>query len=209
MIERWLLLVLLAGCQPGAPPLPSVVSSVEAGEFDAAPVLCQQYKRAMIRNARVVWGLDAPVAVFGAQVYQESACNPDARSPVGATGLAQFMPSTADWIDDVYPDLGQAQPANPDWALRALVRYDKHLYDQVVYDGECDRMGAALSSYNGGLGWHDKRQRIAEDPLDFWNSVRVVNPGITPANQRENEQYPVRIFNRQPQYVTWGRSVTC
>ena len=43
-----------------------------------------QYRPLLTRTAHAVWGLDAPVAVFAAQVHQESAWRPSAVSHVGA-----------------------------------------------------------------------------------------------------------------------------
>ncbi|WP_163769991.1 transglycosylase SLT domain-containing protein, partial [Proteus mirabilis] len=75
----------------------------------------------VIRNARLEWGLSAPVADFAAQLHQESGWRPDAISPAGAQGLAQFMPATADWISQLIPMLSSREPFNPAWAIRALV----------------------------------------------------------------------------------------
>ncbi len=59
---------------------------------------------------------------------QESAWQPMVRSPVGAQGMAQFMPATATWISQLYPQLRENKPYNPTWAIRALVQYDQHLW---------------------------------------------------------------------------------
>lgn len=166
----------------------------------------EKWRRDVIRNARLEFGLDAPVAALAGQVEQESAWNETARSPVGALGIAQFMPATA--ADMARKLGGPAQPLNAAWALRAQAAYMRELINSLEYPTECDAWGAALSSYNGGLGWHNRRRARAANPDDFWTSVRYVNPGITDANQDENEHYPARIIYRhQPKYVTWGRTV--
>lgn len=203
------LALLLTACSPVSQSPPgALITRAEAIEFDAAPPVARKYRPTMTREARAVWGLDAPIPMLAAQIHQESAWNEGARSPVGAGGLAQFMPSTATDFPD---ELGRVDVYNPDWAIRAQARYMRDLYGRVSYPRECDRMGASLSAYNGGIGWHNKRQRIAVDrgdPTNFWNSVRTFNPGVTAANQRENEEYPVRIVDqRQGQYRTWGRVV--
>ena len=96
------------------------------------PAAAQQYRAQLVRTAHSVWGLDAPVAVFAAQVHQESAWKPEAISRVGAGGLAQFMPATASWWCDLNKIAPAAcQPHNPTWALRALVGYNKYLYDRT------------------------------------------------------------------------------
>ena len=48
------------------------------------PPAAQQHKRTLTRIAHSEWGLGAPVAVFAAQIHQESAWKPDAVSQVGA-----------------------------------------------------------------------------------------------------------------------------
>jgi soluble lytic murein transglycosylase-like protein len=94
------------------------------------PREAQHYRRDLTRNAHLVWGLDAPVATFGAQIHQESGWNPDARSPY-AFGLAQFTPDTAAWIGSIDAELAHGDAGNPVWALRALVRYDRWLWDRA------------------------------------------------------------------------------
>jgi soluble lytic murein transglycosylase-like protein len=169
-----------------------------------------QYRADLIRNARFVWGLDAPVATMAGQVHQESAWRERAQSPYAA-GLAQFTPATAEWISGVYrSELAGADPFSPVWALRALVRYDRHLWERVkVYDSGCDRFLFALSDYNGGPGWRIKRQKLSPSPGSF-AVTGFINPGVRPANQHENQSYPQRIvFRHQPLYVAagWGLGV--
>lgn len=177
----------------------------------AIPQEAYRYRRELIGNARAVWGLTAPVATFAAQIHQESTWKADARSRVGASGLAQFMPDTATWISGVYRDeLGANQPLNPAWAMRALVRYDRFLYDRVrVADSQCDRMLFALSAYNGGAGRVNQRQRLSPDPGNY-GVTGTINPGISEGNQLENESYGPRIVTRwQPLYIAagWGIGV--
>lgn len=168
------------------------------------PEQAQRYRADLIRNAHVVWGLDAPIATFAAQIHQESMWRSGATSAY-ASGLAQFTPATATWISGAYR-LGEPQPFNPSWALRALVTYDRHLWERIgTYDTLCDRMLFALSDYNGGPGWRMKRQALSLEPAIYVVTSRI-NPGIRPANQQENEQYPVRIvYQHQPLYSGWGR----
>lgn len=163
------------------------------------PREAQQYRRDLTRNARLVWGLDAPVATFAAQIHQESGWRPDARSHY-AHGLAQFTPATADWIGDLDPALAAADTGNPVWALRALVRYDAWLHARVPIAGNatpCARMALALRAYNGGLGWLQKEAKTGR-PCEAFRS---------PANCRENLGYPQRILTRyEPIYIRagWG-----
>lgn len=163
----------------------------------------------LTRAARMVWGLDAPVATFAAQVHQESGWRADARSPVGAQGIAQFMPATAKWIGEVYPELAGADVWTPTWAFRAMVQYDLHLWRSIEARTPCDRMAMTLSAYNGGGGWvnRDKRRaaQLGLDPLRWWGSVETVNAGRAPHFWIENRGYPRRILGAlEPRYVAWG-----
>lgn len=76
---------------------------------------------------------------FVRQIYLESGFNPNAASPAGAIGIAQFLPSTA-------AGLG-IDPRNPVQALRGAARlmasYAKN------YGGDYAK---ALAAYNGGSG---------------------------------------------------------
>ncbi|KOE31366.1 lytic transglycosylase [Aggregatibacter actinomycetemcomitans D17P-3] len=175
----------------------------------ATPAKAEQYQRTLTRESYAVWGLNAPIPVFAAQIHQESQWKTTALSPVGAQGLAQFMPKTADWISTQYPELADNQPYNPDWALRALVHYNRFNYERIAARTECDRMAFMLSAYNGGLGWVQKDKRKARsqglDPLTYWQSVELVNSGRSRANFAENRGYPQRIIYRwQPLYINWG-----
>jgi soluble lytic murein transglycosylase-like protein len=177
------------------------------------PTTALKYRADLIRNARVIWGMDAPVATFAAQVHQESGWRSDVISPVGAQGLTQFMPTTATWIAGLYPQsVGSAQPFNPSWAMRALVQYDRWLYDRIRAADACERLAFALSAYNGGLGWVNRDKRLASskglDPLAWFGSVELVNDGRSTANWQQNRAYPQRILRKyEALYVAahWGR----
>ncbi|MFZ1892309.1 MAG: lytic transglycosylase domain-containing protein [Formosimonas sp.] len=169
-----------------------------------------QYKQALRQQAQHVWGLNAPVASFAAQIHQESRWNPKAKSPVGAAGLTQFMPATARWIGTYDGQLASVDVYNPRWAMRALAVYDKFLYDKVAGTNPCERMAFAMSAYNGGLGWVNKRKARSSAPLVCFGATCEINPGITAANQRENAGYPKVILKGfEAQYVKagWGRGV--
>jgi len=178
------------------------------------PAAAKFYRADLTRSARVVMGLDAPVSLFAAQIHQESGWRASARSGVGAQGLAQFMPATANWISDLFPELARNDPYNPGWSLRALVRYDDWLYARIRAADACQRWAMTLSAYNGGLGWISRDQARASrqglDQLVWFGSVETVNAGRSASNWRENRDYPRRIiYDRQPLYVAagWGAGV--
>jgi len=177
------------------------------------PRAALQYKRTLIGNARLVWGLDAPVAVFAAQIAQESGWRADAKSAY-AGGLAQFSPSTAEWISSKYAsELGDNQPFEPTWAIRALVRYDLFLHDRQTAKTKCDRAAFFLSSYNGGEGNLIKQKRAAKaggaDPDRWFGNVERYRIRAQWAHD-ENYSYPRSILlKRQPLYLSWGPGVDC
>lgn len=172
------------------------------------PPQAQQHRALLIRTAHAAWGLGAPVAVFAAQVHQESAWRPEAVSHVGAQGLAQFMPATTRWIAGLHPELASQQPFSPAWALRALVTYDKWLYDRAParYTPR-ERMHVALRAYNGGLGhWQAEAASTGlAQPTAAQVDAAFGNARRAPVHCRENLGYPHRILAElQPRYAAWG-----
>lgn len=176
------------------------------------PPQAEHYRRDLTRIAQAEWGLDAPVAMFAAQIHQESRWKFDAKSPVGAQGLGQVMPTTATWLAQTFPKaLGKIEPYNPMWSMQALVSYDRWLASRVKARNTCDRNAMILSSYNGGLGWVIRDRKLAAasgaDPLIWFNSVERFNDGRSAAAFKENRQYPRLILLRwEPMYVAegWG-----
>lgn len=173
--------------------------------MDALPPAAHEHRPAIVREAQFRFGVPAPVPVIAAQIHQESAWRADAKSPVGARGLMQFMPSTAEWAQAW---CGPADMLNAAWSIRCGVWYDRWLYERVRDAAtECDRWHFTLSAYNGGLGWVQRRQQRSPKPGDAATTL-VINPGIQAAAQRENAEYPKRILLQlQPKYVTWGKTV--
>lgn len=172
------------------------------------PTSAKHYQRTLTRNAQMVWGLNAPVSGFAAQIHQESGWNPAAKSPVGAEGLAQFMPSTAKWLCGAYR-LPGCETTNPTWAIRAMVTYDHHLYTACRGHTECDRAWCALRSYNGGLGNYRAEAKHAADPLDRQSVAKACGTARRSVRHcPENLGYPHRIIDViQPRYVAagWGQ----
>jgi soluble lytic murein transglycosylase-like protein len=92
-----------------------------------------------------------PWTLLAAQGKVESGYRADARSPVGAVGIAQFMPGTwASWGVDGDHD-GTADPFNPADAIPAQARYDCALL-RAVSALPGDPIALMLAAYNAGLG---------------------------------------------------------
>ena len=184
--------------------------SAKAAEV-TIPRAAQQYRATLVRAAHATWGLDAPVAVFAAQVHTESWWRNDTVSHVGAQGLAQVMPATARWLPSVAPETGKPAPFNPGWSLRALCVYDKWLWDRVAGHSDFERMAFTLS---GGLGWvnrdRKKARALGVDDRRWFGAVENVNAGRSKAAFRENRNYPRLILEeRQYAYIKagWGPGV--
>jgi soluble lytic murein transglycosylase-like protein len=82
---------------------------------------------------------DVSPALIEALVWQESRWRPNARSPVGASGLTQLMPGTA-------RELG-VDPWNPYSNLEGGVKYLRQQLDR--FNGDLEK---ALAAYNAGPG---------------------------------------------------------
>lgn len=191
-----LVVVLLLSCAP-------------APAHAQVPQAAQTYRSDLLRTARVVWGMDAPVAVFAAQIHQESGWRPGAVSRVGAAGLAQFMPATSQWISGIDSGLQANQPFNPAWAMRALVTYDQWLYARAPSRyGERDRMWVALRAYNGGLGHWQAEARNAAGLDRAAVDAACGTAKRAGVHCAENLGYPRRILvDLQPRYLAWGRGL--
>lgn len=87
-----------------------------------------------------------PPEVVAAQIEQESGWNPDATSPVGAHGIAQFMPETAAEYD--------VDTSDPQASIEALGRYMADLQDEVssYADDSNELTELMLAAYNAGPG---------------------------------------------------------
>jgi soluble lytic murein transglycosylase len=108
-------------------------------------------------------GVD-PSWLFGI-TRQESAFNPHARSPVGASGLMQLMPKTATQIAKLInqPLKSQSELLNPDRNIQLGSAYLRRMYDQNQRNPVL-----ATASYNAGP--HRISRWLPEKalPADIW-----------------------------------------
>ena len=193
---RWLTALLLAAV------------SFTAGAA-AIPPAAHKYRATLVREAQFVYGPSAPVPMFAAQIHQESTWRADVTAWDNGRGLAQFMDATADTFVRNYPELGAPNPYDPRWSIRAMVRYDEWLYARVKGVDPCNRWAAALKSYNAGLGYVQRAQRMAPMPGLWWDHTEWIRTGQSAQNFEYSRTYPRKILlQRQPLYAAWGM-VTC
>jgi soluble lytic murein transglycosylase-like protein len=207
-------LVLLLGLSlPATAPQAVVGSPTMSVLPDNSPVASRPYQRSVIREGRALFGMNAPSAMFGAQIQTESGWRPNAHS-IYAAGLAQFIPSTAAYMARRYPlELGSGNALDPEWSIRALVRYDYDLFEPIRASTVCDRWAFTLSAYNGGPGWIPRDRaltiRMGSDPSKWWGNVELYT-SRSASNAQQNREYPRRILIvTQPAYKSWGGFVSC
>jgi hypothetical protein len=120
-----------------------------------APSLCDALATAAATN-------DLPVDFFNRLIWQESRFRPDAISPKGAQGIAQFMPETARLS-------GLENPFDPFEAIAKSSRLLRGLRD------EFGNLGLAAAAYNAGSGrvrdWLGGRRPLPQETRAY---VQVV-----------------------------------
>ena len=134
-------------------------------------------------------GLDEQMFVGGwrllkAQALQESRLDPNAKSAVGALGLAQFMQRTwEEWRDGIPGiqsepphDLVLLNPRDPEDAIRSQAAYMAWLLRQ--FEGN---VRPALAAYNWGIG------RVKQ-------AIKIHGDAFLAAAPEETRQYVPRIL---------------
>ena len=110
---------------------------------------------------------DLPTPFLIRLIWQESGFNQNAVSPVGAQGVAQFMPETA-------ARRGLLDPFNPLQAVRASARF---LRDLVAQFGN---LGYAAAAYNAGPGrvqaWLNKRANLPAETRNYVERITGLKP---------------------------------
>ena len=157
----------------------------------------------LIRAAASRFIPDVDWRLLKAQYWQESRLIPDAVSPAGAVGIAQFMPAT--WKEQApragYP---HATRTDPEASIFAGAHYMRWLRGQWSWPRpEIDRHCLALASYNSGLGDILKAQRRMGGPSLYWEIIRGL-PLVEPEHAEEPIEYVKRILRTYVRLVTEG-----
>lgn len=136
-----------------------------------------------------------------AQLLAESNLNPNAVSPVGAMGIAQFMPETWRQVSREMNLPSQAGAFDPKWAIPASAFYMRKLWDSwSAPRPDSDRYCLALASYNAGLGNLLAAQKRAGGVNDYAAIIRAL-PLVTGHHARETTHYVGRIWRLWAQQV--------
>ena len=118
---------------------------------------------------------DLPEEFFTRLIWQESRFNPEAVSPAGAQGIAQFMPRTAAMR-------GLINAFEPLQALRESAAYLREL--RTTFRGN---LGLAAAAYNAGPG-----------QVEAWRAGRSTLPGETQAYVRIVTGFSAEAWTAQP-----------
>lgn len=137
-----------------------------------------------------------------AQLIAESSLDPEAVSPVGAKGLAQFMPST--WVDAISSGAVKvsASPFDPEYAIKAYLWYmSKMLHFWSWPRPNWDRISLALASYNAGSGNILKAQKAAENNT-LYNPIIEKLHYVTGDYAEETSGYVKRVWRLAAKLMT-------
>ena len=153
-----------------------------------------------------------PPAFFARLIWKESRFDPNAVSPKGASGIAQFMPGTARMrgLDD---------PFDPRSAIPASAHYLADLRD------EFGNLGLAAAAYNAGPNrvkrWRSGRGGLPSETRDFVLTITGVEATAWNAPETPEAEYaldkelsfleackqlPVRRFKPQFRYASYGKA---
>ena len=102
-----------------------------------------------------------PWMLIAAEAYQESGLNQEVKSPVGAIGVMQVMPSTAANAPVSIPDVSKVDPN-----IHAGVKLLKYIRDDYFKDAPMDSLNKTLitlAAYNAGPARLKQCRQLAAD----------------------------------------------
>ena len=137
-----------------------------------------------------------------ALMFQESQFDPQAESYVGAEGLMQLIPATAEFM-------GVSNTEHPETSINAGVRYLDYLRGRFEQSLALeDRMWFTLASYNAGYGRVKTARELAEkmglDKDRWFNNVELAMLKMAEPYKRDGE---VRRLCRCGQTVVYVREI--
>ena len=146
---------------------------------------------ALFRKYGTEYGMDP--TLLAAQGFQESRLDQSVRSPAGAIGVMQLLPSTAKDNNVAIPNIDELEPN-----IEAGAKYMAFLKERYFSGPELDELNGsllALASYNAGPGRIRRlRREAAERGYDhnlWFDNVEVI---VAEQVGRETVQYVSNIF---------------
>ena len=146
---------------------------------------------ALFRKYGTDYGMD--LTLLAAQGFQESRLDQSVRSHVGAVGVMQLLPSTAEDKNVAIPNIDELEPN-----IEAGAKYMAFLKERYFSGPELDEINGsllALASYNAGPGRIRRLRREAGergyDPNLWFDNVEVI---VAEQVGRETVQYVSNIF---------------
>lgn len=152
-----------------------------------------KYDRAIQKSVKLYWtDLEKP-KYWKAQLYQESRFKKYVVSPVGAMGLAQFMPGTWKQISKELNYPAYANAFIPKYAIFAGAYYMRKLRNSWSWKRPLmDKHYLALASYNGGIGNMIKAQKLCDNKILFKDIIPCLHK-VTGHHSNETIDYIKRI----------------
>jgi hypothetical protein len=196
---------------PGTEDLSSQKSRADAD----TPIINRVCK--FIELAAHTWKL--PPAFFARLIWKESRFDPNAVSPAGASGIAQFMPGTARLRN-------LKDPFEPRSAIAASAHYLSDLRDQF------GSLGLAAAAYNAGpnrvLRWQGGNAKLPAETQNYVASITGISAREWDSKVKPKVEYtlnkklpfldaclklPIRRSKPRSQYATapwqpWGAHLT-
>ena len=136
---------------------------------------------------------DFDYLMIGAQAYQESGLDQSKRSPAGAIGVMQVLPSTAADPNVGIPDIEKLENN-----IHAGTKYLRFIVDRYFQDSSIDKVNTmlfAFAAYNAGPARiNDLRKKTAKmglDPNVWFNNVEMA---AAKEIGRETVQYVGNIY---------------
>lgn len=158
----------------------------------AKPQFTTQYDVTIQSSVRAYWPDFPQWLWWKSQLIAESGLNPNAVSPVGAVGLAQFMGPT---FQEVSRELGWSgiSANQADASIEAGSYYMAKLRHQWTSNRPMtERHYLAISAYNAGTGNILKAQSLCHNAL-LWAQISPCLPQVTGTLAKQTVDYVSRI----------------
>lgn len=208
-----LLLVMIAGMAGGGNSGGSASPACTPGDSENAGIEVPDEYEEYLSEAAAESGFS--VEVIAAQIQHESSWNPEAESPAGAQGIAQFMPET-------WESFGEGGDVfNPEDAIAAQGRYMGYLRDFMEdhADDEEHLLELALAGYNAGEGavqdndfdldaLYDAAPGYANETRPYVANIRAAAEGNYSSGCTHAGDVPSGDITEAATHLAWDDKVT-